>query len=285
MNVPESSTGARSDVLAFYRELPFNFRVDAKTHAASVRKGDPLRAYPPLVAVLAGGKTLLDVGCGAGWLVNSAAYHHRALASGIDFNSVAVERAREVSKTLGLTSSFEVADLFTFRPERRPEVVTSIGVLHHTNDCLGAIQHLARNVVAPGGHMFIGLYHLHGRRPFLDHFAAMRRDGASEDAMYEEFKILRVGASGGTDEVFLRSWFRDQVLHPHETCHTLAEIWPLLDDLGFTLKSTTINRFSPIASRSDVLAMEPPLEDAGREALVQRRYFPGFFAFLAQAPA
>lgn len=234
-------SGARDDVLAFCRELPFNFRVDAKTHAASVRRGDPLRAYPPLVSALAGGRTLIDIGSGAGWLVNSAAYHHHATAFGIDFNP--------------------------------------------TDDCLGAVRHIAQNVVAPGGRVSIGLYHLHGRRPFLDHFAAMRRNGASEEAMYEEFKLLRTGGpSSGGDDVFLRSWFRDQVPHPHETCHTLAEIWPLLDELGLELISTTVNRFGPVTSREAIFALERAMEEAGQGAPSEKRYYPGFFAVLAHAP-
>lgn len=286
MMTPDGSTGARADVLAFYRELPFNFRVDARTHAESVKQGNPLRAYPPLVTLLSGQRTLLDVGCGAGWLVNSAAYHHSVPATGIDFNPVAIERAREVADALRLSSTFEVADLFSYRPHDRPDLVTSVGVLHHTDDCLGAISHIGQNVVAPDGHIFIGLYHSYGRRPFLDHFADMRRRGESEDAMYEEFKVLRVGPAGGrTDEVFLRSWFRDQVLHPHETCHTLAEILPVLDDLGFTFEATTLNRFNAVGSREEILEMEPKLEEAGRQALAQKQYYPGFFAFLARAPA
>ena len=274
-------SGARADVLDFYRELPFNYRRGAADHAAAIRRANSLNAYPPLTAVLKPGTRLLDVGCGAGWLVNSAAYHHKCRAAGIDFNPVAVERAREVARSLGVEATFEVADLFAYRSGERFAVVTSIGVLHHTDDCLRAVRHLATELVAPGGFLFLGLYHRFGRKPFMAHFSALKSAGADQDALYAEFCKLEAGA--GTweeDETYLQSWFRDQVLHPHETAHTLAELLPLADAIGLELTATSVNRFARLPTRSELLDAERELENAGRAALQKGRYFPGFFVVM-----
>ena len=277
-------SGARADVLAFYRELPFNFRTDAELHASELRRADPLQAYPPLVHALAARPRLLDVGSGTGWLANAAAYHHRCRAAGIDFNPVAIERAREIAKLLGLNVEFNVANLFEFSPADRFDIVTSIGVLHHTDNCLGGIAHIGKSLVSDNGRMFIGLYHTFGRRSFLAHFEQMKRSGVSQEAMYAAFRGLRTGGGAATeDDTFMRSWFRDQVLHPHETCHTLAEILPILDDFGFTLESTSINRFAPLPDdRGLLVEQEKTLGEAGQRALAEGRYFPGFFVFMAR---
>lgn len=275
---------ARADVLAFYRELPFNFRSTAKQHADELRRVNPLRDYPPLVARLRERPRLLDVGCGAGWLVNAAAFHYGCAAYGIDFNPIVVERAREVAGELGNHARFEVTDLFGYRPVKKFDVVTSIGVLHSTDDCLGGIEHIGRSLVAPGGRMFIGLYHEYGRRPFLRHFETMRRRGAGEDVLYAEFRRLRAGSGApDDDEVFTRSWFRDQVLHPHETTHTLAQILPLLAELGYRLESTSINEFGPVpADPATLLFAEKKLGDQAHRALLAGRFVPGFFVFQAR---
>lgn len=278
-------SGARQDVLSFYEQLPFNYRADAGAHAEQLRRADPIQSYPPLATLLSRGTRLLDIGCGTGWLPLSAAYWHRCAAVGLDFNPIAIARAKEVARVLGVDVAFEVGDLFSFIPRERFSLVTSLGVLHHTDDCLGALAHIANSIVAADGRMFIGLYHAFGRRPFLSHFAKLRSAGASMDDLYAEFARLRGGTAAQQEETFLRSWFRDQVLHPHETQHTLAEVLPVLDSLGFELESTSINRFAALPDRSKLMAEEKALEERAQAALAEGSYFPGFFVFMARRRA
>lgn len=274
----------RPDVQAFYNNSgPFNLRESPERHAASLRAGNSLLDYPPLVAVLAEQPRVLDVGCGTGWLVNGVSLRYGCPAHGIDASTVAIERARSVASLLGVASSFEVADLFAYQPPARFGLVASMGVLHHTEDCRAALARLGESFVTDNGAMFIGLYHAWGRRPFLAHFEALRRQRASEATLFAAFRRLWRGAGrSDRDEALLRSWFQDQVLHPHETSHTLGELLPLLDELGYELVSTSINRFGPPPGRDALPALEKQLEQAGEKALAEGRYFPGFFAFMAR---
>jgi 2-polyprenyl-3-methyl-5-hydroxy-6-metoxy-1,4-benzoquinol methylase len=265
-------------VLAFYRALPFNYRMSAKEHARTIRAVDQIAHYPCLTPLLKPGVSVLDVGCGTGWFSLSAAVHYRATVTGIDFNEVAVARAREVARALGVAADFQTVDIFNFDSPARYDIVASLGVLHHTGDCARALR-ICADHVGIGGHLFIGLYHLYGRRPFLDHFQQLKAAGASDAEMLAQYRILHSSIS---DETHLRSWFRDQVLHPLETQHTLRELVPVLEDAGFSVEATSINGFRPFDRLDDLFDLEPQLEMVGRERLARQEYYPGFFVFLAR---
>jgi SAM-dependent methyltransferase len=192
---------------------------------------------------------------------------------------VAVNRAREVAAELKVPATFIVTDLFLFDPAEAFDLVVSLGVLHHTNDCSVALRRICQKLVRPGGHILIGLYHRYGRKPFLDHFRTLQERGATEQELLERYRQLHSQLS---DDTQLRSWFRDQVLHPHETQHTLAEMLPILRDTGMQLVSTSLNRFGPIEPLSALLEEERKLYDIGVQRLQANQYFPGFFLFVAQ---
>jgi SAM-dependent methyltransferase len=215
--------------------------------------------------------------------VQTFAHHYGASATGIDFNPVAIARAREVAALAAVDVDFVVADLFAFEPDRPFDLVTSLGALHHTNDCLAAVRRCATTFVATGGTFFLGLYHAHGRRPFLQAFAERRRAGVSEETLFDAYARLR--PHHHADPTFLRSWFRDQVLHPHETQHTLAEIVPVLEGCGLTFVATSINDFAPITDREALYRQEALLFDRGRQALDRGEFFPGFFIVVARKAA
>ena len=269
----------KDTVLAFYRELPFNYRESARHHAKQIRSVNQLLSYPCLAPLLRRGATLLDVGCGAGWLALTASYHYGCDVTGIDFNEVVIKRAREVAENLGIAARFHAGDLFVFENPTRYDFVTSLGVLHHTEDCHAAIRRLCTVFVAPGGYVFIGLYHRHGRRAFLDHFRQMKVARASEADMLKEYRRLHSTIS---DETQLGSWFRDQVLHPHETQHTLRELMPVLRESGMTLVATSINGFGRFSDPAELYEAEERLDQVGIERLARGHYYPGFFVVLAR---
>lgn len=267
-------------VLDFYRTLPFNCRESVEEQGKAIANRRLIEIYPPLPGLLEKAERVLEVGCGCGWMSNAISYHYGVDVTGIDFNPVAVNRAKEVRDTASLKSRFQVADLFDFQPEGDPyDLVISLGVLHHTGNCHGAIRHVCDDLVRPGGHCLIGLYHTYGRKPFLDHFAAMKARGDSDEKMFKEYGKLH---SQVKDETLLRSWYRDQVIHPHETQHTQQEMNELLDTLGMELIATSINRFEPLGPAVDFATLEKGYESIARDFLGRRQYFPGFFVFLAR---
>lgn len=274
----DTQTFANPTVLEFYKELPFNYQDSVENQVKTIRGRNSVSAYPILPPLLGKSVSVLEVGCGTGWFSNNISFYYKSSVTGIDFNPVAIARATEVARSLKLTTKFEVADLFVYQPQTPFDVVVSLGVLHHTDNCQAAVRRLCTNCVRPGGHVMIGLYHLYGREPFLNHFQEMKDSGATEPEMlarYREIHPLK-------DETHLMSWFRDQVLHPHETQHTLAEMLPILQETGMELVSTSINRFQAIDSVEKLLEEEITYREVAVERLQSNKYFPGFFIFLAR---
>jgi carbamoyltransferase len=276
------SDATTQKVLNFYKELPFNYYSNAVDTAQQLSRTNRIKEYPVLHRQL---RTLedprvIDVGCGAGWFVNSCAHFYGASVIGLDLNPRVLKQARSVARLMRgceKTEFFE-ADLFDFEPEQPFDVVNSLGVLHHTPDCHAAIRRVL-GWVAPEGYLHLGLYHLHGRKPFLDHFAKLRAEGASKEQLCAEFSRLNPDI---TDTTHMMSWFRDQVLHPHETQHTYEEIQRLLASEGFVVEAASINGFRRLPTLERAITLERRFEAASEVALRKGRYYPGFFVVWAR---
>ena len=276
-------TSASRAVARFYQRLPFNVYSNAVEFAAQLISVNRLKEYPPLHRHLRRGTDLriLDVGSGGGWFVNSCAAHTPHRVVGLERNPVALQQADAVARLLPDRSRIEFVpdDLFAYAPDQPFDVVNSLGVLHHTDDCLEALRRIA-SWVRPGGYLHVGLYHRYGRAPFLDYFDKLKAAGADIDDLRRAFAGLMPEAD---DEVHLESWFRDQVLHPHETQHTLAEVAGVLREAGFTIAATSFDNFK--TTHPDVAAQirrEHTWQQRGERALAARRYFPGYFVVWAQ---
>lgn len=270
------------EVRRFYDEQPFNHWTNVRAAAASVRDPEILSAYPDLHRQLDGGGILraLDAGCGGGWLSAALAFHHGLEVVGVDFSQCSLDRAQELANALGVGPrvQFVEADLLALDLGESFDLVVSLGVLHHTADPRGACQRIARHA-RPGGALYLGLYHRPGRRPFLDHFRQLiERDGP--ERAFEAFR--RLSDDRRSDEEHLRSWFRDQVLHPRESQHTLREVNGWLTDLGWRIVSTSINRFERFERVEDLFPLEAGYAHRSERALAEDRFFPGFFTVLAR---
>jgi len=266
----------------FYEGMPFNYYSSAAAAAEQLRANPLPSACPDLHELLISGKvrTAIDFGCGAGWLANTVARHYAIRATGVDFTATAIARARAVSERLKIShlASFVVGDLFEF-DGATADLVTCVGVLHHTRSAREGFERIQR-FVAPRNYVYLGLYHLHGRKPFLELFRDLvSREG--EDAAFRRYS--EVDSSRRGDDVHRRSWFRDQVLHPHESTHTLAEVAAWLASAGFEIQRTSINGFQPFDRIDALVETEKDYEGLSRRAnFVERRYFPGFFTVLAR---
>jgi carbamoyltransferase len=269
-------------VARFYRKLPFNVYSNAVQFASQIMAKNPVKEYRPLHRHLDRARDLqiIDVGSGGGWFANACAHYYRHEVTGIDSNPVAVRQAEDVARLLPDRSRvrFINASLFDFEPPAPVDVVNSLGVLHHTPDCLGAVRRVA-GWVNPGGYLHLGLYHRQGRAPFLDHFARMKAEGADHDTLRREFARLMPGL---TDDIHLESWFRDQVLHPHETQHTYEEVAPVLVEAGFEIVGASFDGYKPAPDFAKTVALEATWGRKAERALAKGRYFPGYFVIWAR---
>ena len=203
----------------FYETLPFNIYGDLDTAVERVKKTNLFKIYPVLKNVFEKHeiKNIIDFGCGGGWLINSLAYNNYPNVYGLDLSKATLKYASDVSKKLKLKTTLINSNIFEFETNLKFDLLISLGALHHTNNCLKALNHICK-FGSDKSFIFLGLYHKYGRKPFLDFVRKL--NGMSEQEKFRKYKQLHKL----TDEKHLYSWFRDQVLHPHESLHDLDEV-------------------------------------------------------------
>ncbi len=264
------------DVLTFYEKIPFNIYGDINSAVDQVKKWDPVITYPELGKIIKNYNKvkIIDFGCGGGWFVNSMSYFHpkKVEITGVDFNPVAIEYANKIKQKCNLDCNFITSDILNLIPwGGKFDIIISLGVLHHTNNCHEAIKHISK-FGERDSFLFLGLYHKYGRKPFLNYFKSMKNQ--SKDYKFEKYKKLHKNIK---DDKKIYSWFRDQVLHPHETQHTFEEISKVLIDVGYSIISTSINRFEEIKSLKNIFDSEKKLYDVSIKKIKENEYFPNFF--------
>ena len=154
-------------VLEFYKKMPFNIYSNSYTAIKSLKTNDPLSIYPPLKKIIKNKKNfnIIDLGCGAGWFANLLSYKFKNInVTGVDFNPRAIEFAKNIRNKLNLKTNFVIEDLFQVRSNDKLDLVSSLGVLHHTNDCHKGIEKI---IDLSPNYICIGLYHKYGRKPFF----------------------------------------------------------------------------------------------------------------------
>jgi hypothetical protein len=118
------------------------------------------------------------------------------------------------------------------------------------------------------------------RQPFLKYFEELKLEGLSNVELYQEFVQM---VPGMNDTKHSHSWFRDQVLHPHETTHTYREISGVLIHNGFKIIATSLVRSFNDQSIDDMEKREKNVAKKNERYLYKKkRYVPGFFTILAK---
>jgi hypothetical protein len=136
---------------------------------------------------------------------------------------------------------------------------------------LGGHSARSEELCLKGGALFVGLYHSHARRPFLNHFKNLKEDG---NRAKREFDRLFASSYSKT---YIESWYRDQVEHPHESQHTLRELRDCAENTNSFIEATSLTRGRPLLDVEAVIQSEPYWESYASQQLKLGRYFPGYF--------
>ncbi len=99
-------------------------------------------------------RSLLDVGCGNGWLCHATA--KRGIRSiGIELSAKKIETAKRMAKEQGVDHlcEFFAGDVMQWRPAEKVDLLTSHGSLHHFPDFAASLDHMVANYLRPDGYM------------------------------------------------------------------------------------------------------------------------------------
>lgn len=270
------------EVKRFYANLPFNYAESIKAAHEVVKNQNPIHYYTNLKELFNNNQihTVLDAGCGAGWFVASAAYYYQVKVAGFDFTQKAIDQALALCDSLGVSENVDIRvdDIFEYKNSHLFDLVNCIGVLPCIESCKEAFVRLS-HFIKPGKFIHLGLYHSYGRKVFIEILQGKMRAGG-EEAAFQMFKELNPQIK---DPVRLKSWFRDQVLHPFEVWHTLEEVLDWLDEAGLSLVNTSINRFKPIDDLKELCELEKEYEQISYQKNQKEGiFFPGFFTILCK---
>lgn len=100
--------------------------------------------------------TAIDAGCGNGWVVRRLRDTHGCRsATGVDGSAGMIQKARAVDPT----GDYALADLMTWQPADRADLVVSMEVLYYFPDPLALLTRIARTWLKPDGVAVFGIDH------------------------------------------------------------------------------------------------------------------------------
>ena len=211
-------------VKAFYEEYPFP-GFDLRKY--SFRRDLYLAAswYARLIdRSIPSGVRVVDLGCGTGQLALLLGLKNRDVL-GIDFSRQSVEKARALKEKLKVENAeFQEGNLLSLAvADESFDYTLCNGVLHHTADPFAGFRNLCR-ILRPGGYLVLGLYNRYGRviHGLRQKWVQLRKSTHQSRAAEDFFKRQLIHREH--DEEKKESWFADQFLHPHESCHTVSEV-------------------------------------------------------------
>jgi 2-polyprenyl-3-methyl-5-hydroxy-6-metoxy-1,4-benzoquinol methylase len=124
-------------------------------------------------------KSLVDIGCGNGWLCHATA--KRGIRSiGIDLSPKKIATAQRMAQEQGIAHmcEFVAGDVMTWQPAEKVDLLTSHGSLHHFPEFKRALDHIVQHHLRPGGYMLFVEPNHEGMAPevaqFLLHCAKNR---------------------------------------------------------------------------------------------------------------
>jgi trans-aconitate methyltransferase len=212
-------------VQKFYNALPFNKAPDKIILDSIKTPGTP---WPKLTEALGAADSVLELGCGNGWLSNRIAFNWpKVNVIGIDLIQENIDIA---NRTKTSNSEFHAEDILL--SDRSADIVISVGVLHHIP------QHNIKDLMTLAinrsrKYAFIGLYHTQSRQAMFDFFSDVPEN--------KRYKLFQKMTPWFKDETQRKSWYRDQLEHPYEVTVTLQDYQDVQQLTGANLVWTSID--------------------------------------------
>ncbi|QQR92304.1 MAG: class I SAM-dependent methyltransferase [Candidatus Iainarchaeum archaeon] len=222
---------APTDIIAeFYERYPYPLlsnlsRKHLETYA------DQLLACADLTTRQLEGKTILDGGCGTGEITCSMATHAKKVI-GIDLSSTSITHAQSLAKKYALENiTFIQQDILQLRMKEKFDLVTSFGVLHHTQNPTKGFEIISQRV-KKNGILIIGFYHsLGGWKQRLQKWIVgmlAGKDPQKRLAFIEQFLGKKLGPHQ-------RAFWMDRIANPRERYHSIPAMKRMFERNGFEI--------------------------------------------------
>ena len=257
----------RDSISDFYETYPYPHvqyfsRERMKTYAK------PLLAAGNITLEELNGKTVLDVGCGTGEIACSLATHAEKVI-GIDASKNSITLARKKAAEFGFKNIlFEQNDLFAFQPEKKVDVVTAFGVLHHTRNAEKGFDHLA-TMVKKDGIFFHGFYHSWGGWKQRAQKVLARTLGGKTPAQRMRWVESFQGKKLNESE---KAYWMDRIANPREQYYRVPHVVRWFEKNGFEIIGIQSHkpawRVKNVKSALDILRFEMEIGLRGKRFVI-----------------
>ena len=213
-------------VTEFYDIAPFpNYR-DNDSTATILERGNKNPLSRRLKEFVGFNRRFLEVGSGTSQLSNYLAIRTNSEIFALDPTLTSLKLGQEFSQKNDISNvTFVNADLFDDVFENEVfDVVWCSGVLHHTKDPAGGFDLICK-YAKRDGIVIVGLYNWYGRlRTHIRRFF-YRIFGIRYLMIFDP--VLRSADANSSEKI--KSWIRDQYIHPVESCHSFDEVLKWFD--------------------------------------------------------
>jgi SAM-dependent methyltransferase len=208
-------------VTEFYDIAPFPNYKDNDNKSTILERGNRNRLSRRLKEFIGFNRSFLEVGSGTSQLSNYLAIGSNSEIFAFDPTLTSLKLGHNFATKNNIPNvTFVNADVFedVFEDEVF-DVVWSSGVLHHTNDPSGGFDLICK-YAKHDGIVIVGLYNWYGRlRTHIRRFF-YRIFGVRYLMIFDP--VLRNADANSAEKV--KSWIRDQYIHPVESCHSFDEV-------------------------------------------------------------
>lgn len=177
------------------------------------------------------GKTILDAGCGTGEISMSMATHAQQVDA-FDVSENSLTYARTQAKRLHIqTIHFFQRDIMQISSGKKYDIVTSFGVLHHTQNAEKRFSILSK-CVKKNGIIIIGFYHsLGGVQQRVEKLIARILGGDSPEKILAWLSKRKKRNFGEAE----KSYWADRLANPRENYYRISLVERWMKNNGFEI--------------------------------------------------